>query len=141
MGAKVDRSDKGWEISVTPMYLTPKGRGLFLTPQAPTEEDEEKGMLQLHQMHRDIVFEYPDGVEALAYSDRCQVQGMYARGKVITVQGHPEFNQEIVTELLESRHAVGIFDDGMFKDGMDRVGKRHDGVAVSKAFIKFLLED
>lgn len=130
LGARVDRSDRGWEISVVPMSLTPVGRALF------GQED-----MALHQMHRDVVYVYPEGVEELAYSPRCSVQGMYARGRLVTVQGHPEFNEEVVTELLEARHESGVFDDAMYKDGMDRVGKRHDGVVVSKAFVKFLLQD
>ena len=92
-------------------------------------------------MHRDIVLEYPDGVEKLAYSPRCEVQGMYKKDKLITVQGHPEFNHEIVTELLDNRHKAGIFDDIMYNEAMDRVKKHHDGVTVSQAFLRFLLDD
>lgn len=29
LDVKVDRSDRGWEISVTPVQLTPKGKELF----------------------------------------------------------------------------------------------------------------
>ena len=46
-----------------------------------------------------------------------------------------------MTELLETRHRQGIFDDDVYKDGLARVGKDHDGVAVAKAFLRFLLED
>ena len=130
MGARVDRSDRGWEISVVPMSLTSRGKELF-------GQDD----MSLHQMHRDVVYVYPEGVEELAYSSRCAVQGMYVRNRLITVQGHPEFTDEIVTELLEARHASGVFDDEMYRDGMRRVGDRHDGVAVSRAFIKFLLDE
>ena len=91
-------------------------------------------------MHRDIVYNYPDGVEPLAYTEKCAVQGMYIPHRVITVQGHPEFNEEIVRELLIARHASGIFDDEQFKDMMGRVDKYQDGVVVSKAFLKFLLD-
>ncbi|KAG0652502.1 glutamine amidotransferase [Hyphodiscus hymeniophilus] len=84
LGAKVDRSDKGWEASVTAIDLTKKGQEIF-----------EKTALALHQMHRDIVYNYPDGVESLAYTEKCAVQGMYIPKRVITVQGHPEFNEEI----------------------------------------------
>ena len=91
-------------------------------------------------MHRDIVYNYPDGVEPLAYSEKCAVQGMYIPQRLITVQGHPEFNEEIVPELLIARHASGIFDDEIFKDSMRRVDKYHDGVVVSQAFLRFLLE-
>ncbi|OCK78856.1 GMP synthase [Lepidopterella palustris CBS 459.81] len=130
LGAKVDRSDAGWEISVTPMALTQKGKELF-----------KQDNLSLHQMHRDIVYEYPEGVEELGASPRCSVQGMYVEGRIITVQGHPEFNQQIVTEILQARHSQGIFNDELFEDAMARVGKDHDGVAVSSAFLRFLLED
>ncbi|RMZ76811.1 hypothetical protein DV738_g4687, partial [Chaetothyriales sp. CBS 135597] len=61
----------------------------------------------IHQMHRDIVFAYPEGVEALGSSPVCQVQGMYASGRLFTIQGHPEFNKEITTEILSSRHDAG----------------------------------
>ena len=92
-------------------------------------------------MHRDIVYECPKGVEGLGASPRCSVQGMYVKGRVITVQGHPEFNQQIMTEILEARHDQGIFNDELYEDGMARAGKHHDGVVVSSAFLRFLLED
>ncbi len=65
---------------------------------------------------------------------------MYFPKRAITIQAHPEFNEEIVREILISRHAAGIFDDAAFKDAMDRVDRNQDGVVVSKAFLKFLLE-
>ena len=91
-------------------------------------------------MHRDIVYNYPDGTEELAYTEKCPVQGMYISKRLITVQGHPEFNEEIVRELLIARHASGVFDDEQFKDSMGRVAMAQDGVVVSKAFLQFLLD-
>lgn len=92
-------------------------------------------------MHRDIVHEYPEGAEKLAASPRCLVQGMYVKGKYITVQGHPEFNQQIVSEILKNRNEQGIFNDEQYNEAMIRVANRHDGVAVAKGFLRFLLED
>jgi GMP synthase-like glutamine amidotransferase len=92
-------------------------------------------------MHRDILFYYPEGVEHLGSSPVCSVQGMYKKGHIITVQGHPEFTEDIVTEILRARHAMGIFNDEDFEKYMDKAGKPHDGVVVSKAFIEFLLDD
>jgi GMP synthase-like glutamine amidotransferase len=91
-------------------------------------------------MHLDAVFEYPPGVEELAYTQSCNVQGMYIAKRLITVQGHPEFNEEIVRELLTARHELGIFDDETFSDAMSRVDKCQDGVVVAQAFLRFLLE-
>ncbi|KAH6676519.1 class I glutamine amidotransferase-like protein [Halenospora varia] len=130
MGMKVGRSDKGWEISVTALDLTKKGQEIF-----------GKTALSLPQMHRDIVYEYPEGVENLAGNEKCAVQAMYIPKRLITVQGHPEFNIEIQKEIFKVRHGLGIFDDAMYKDAMDRVDKYHDGVVVSQAFLRFLLDD
>lgn len=80
-------------------------------------------------------------IEPLGHSPLCEVQGMYARGRLITVQGHPEFDERIVRELLQARHEQAIFDDEMFEDGMKRVVDRNDGVIVAAAFLRFLLED
>ena len=91
-------------------------------------------------MHRDCVFYYPEGVQELGYSPVCKVQGMYSPKRLITMQGHPEFNQEIMTEIINTRHATGIFDDTAFETHMKKVGLPHDGLVVSQAFLKFLLE-
>ncbi|KAI9709600.1 MAG: hypothetical protein M1828_002408 [Chrysothrix sp. TS-e1954] len=130
MGAPVGRSDKGWEASVTLMKLSEKGQALY-----------RKEILSIHQMHRDVVKSYPPGVEELGSSPRCDVQGMYAKNRLMTVQGHPEFNEQIMRELLESRHFQGIFDDKLYDDAMSRVANHHDGVIVGAAFLRFLLDD
>jgi GMP synthase-like glutamine amidotransferase len=66
---------------------------------------------------------------------------MYIPKRVMTVQGHPEFTEEIMRELLVSAHASGFFDEDLFEDSMRRVDKYQDGVVVAQAFLRFLLED
>jgi len=150
MDVKVARSDRGWEVSVSPVQLTKKGKELFGVEELVCRtmcvakellQRANRSLLQaIHQMHRDIVYQYPKSVEHLGSSPRCEVQGMYEKARLITVQGHPEFSGDIVSELLEARHASGVFDDTMYKDGMERVRKHHDGVAIGAAFIRFLRE-
>src|ERR1700742_4774819 len=94
----------------------------------------------LHQLHRDIVYNYPPGVEELAYTEKCAVQGMYLAKRFITVQGHPEFNEEIMREIIIARHAAGIFDDDLYADALGRGGDHQDGVVVSRAFLRFMME-
>lgn len=91
-------------------------------------------------MHRDIVTAVPEGAVNLGSTNRCSIQGMFFPKRFISVQGHPEFTSDIVSEILEARHTVGIFTDEEFKDMIGRVGKEHDGVIVAKAFLKFALE-
>ncbi|KAL2076253.1 hypothetical protein VTL71DRAFT_1196 [Oculimacula yallundae] len=130
LGKKVARSDAGWEISVTAMDLTKKGQEVF-----------GRTSLALHQMHRDIVYEYPEGAEELAYTDKCSVQAMYVPRRYISVQGHPEFTEDIMREIVKVRHATGLFTDEMEKDAIERVDRYQDGVVVAATFLKFLLEE
>lgn len=92
-------------------------------------------------MHKDLVYYYPEGVEELGSSGPCKVQGMYIPSRVITVQGHPEFTEDIVAELLENRHKQSIFGDAIYEEAIARVGKPHDGVLVAQAFLKFLMDE
>lgn len=66
---------------------------------------------------------------------------MYLPQKFITVQGHPEFTPDIVTELLERRREQGVFGEVIFEEGMGRVRGGHDGVVVAGAWLRFLLMD
>lgn len=91
-------------------------------------------------MHRDEVVSLPDKTTVLASTDRCAVQAFYIPGRVITVQGHPEFTASVVREILELRHSVGVFDDETFEDAVRRVEHEHDGVAIARAFLRFLRE-
>lgn len=129
MGAKVGRSVRGWELSVVPMSLTEQGKKLF-----------GKDTLRIMQMHRDIVHEHPQGTLPLATTDVCAVQGFYVPGRVIAVQGHPEFTEYIVSEVLRMRHDQKIFGDALFEDAIGRAADEHDGVLIAQAFIKFLRE-
>jgi GMP synthase-like glutamine amidotransferase len=92
-------------------------------------------------MHRDVVEGITDDATAIGSSDRCENQGMYKKGNFITVQGHPEFTHGIVEELLKVRQKQGIFPDGVYEDGMQRLKNHDDGVLVAQAFLRFLLEE
>ncbi|KAF1824386.1 class I glutamine amidotransferase-like protein [Dissoconium aciculare CBS 342.82] len=127
----VGRSEAGWELAVTELQLSEVGKSIF----------GGRETIAIHQMHRDIVHgPYPASIESLASTDRCATQGMYARNRLITVQGHPEFTKDIVAELLERRHEGKILDDETFNEAMSRVSRDHDGLAIAEAFIRFLLE-
>ncbi|KAF2855610.1 glutamine amidotransferas-like protein class-I [Plenodomus tracheiphilus IPT5] len=129
LGAPVGRSDDGWEISVMPVELTAKGKEIF-----------RQDTLSIHQMHRDVVFSYPPTVTPLGGSPRCLTQGMYTPNRLISLQGHPEFNEGIVSHLVRMRNEQGIFGDEQARDALERVGRKHDGVVIAEAFLRFLLE-
>ncbi|KAH9908458.1 class I glutamine amidotransferase-like protein [Xylariomycetidae sp. FL2044] len=129
LGVEVARNVRGWELSVVEHELTEEGKKVF---------GLEK--LSIHQMHRDAVFGFPPGAVPLARTAVCANQAMYIPGRMISVQGHPEFTEDMVREILEMRKYGGILGDDIFADGMRRVGDRHDGVAVARAFLRFMRE-
>ncbi|OJD17123.1 hypothetical protein AJ78_02768 [Emergomyces pasteurianus Ep9510] len=130
LGVKVGPNEGGWEVAVHDMDLTAEGKKLFGVDK-----------LRLQQMHRDIVHYCPPNVTLLGSSPVCQVQGMYAPGRFISVQGHPEFTKDIVAEILDARRNAGVFPPGIYEGGMATVGNDHDGIVVGKAFLEFLINE
>ncbi|EHA26239.1 hypothetical protein ASPNIDRAFT_172301 [Aspergillus niger ATCC 1015] len=128
LGARVGRNTAGWELAVCEVDLTETGKELF-----------GRDKLRIHQMHQDIAYGYPSEVISLGASPRCAVQGMYVPGKLISVQGHPEFREDIMTEILTLRTAAGIFSKEQSEDAFNRAGIPHDGIAITMAFLKLLI--
>ncbi|KXJ88174.1 glutamine amidotransferase class-I [Microdochium bolleyi] len=129
LGAQVGRNDRGWEISVVPLELNEEGKKVF-----------GRDTLRIHQMHRDAVLTLPPGCTPLASTAACPIQAMYIPGRMIAVQGHPEFTEDMVREILQLRKYGGILSDDIFEDGMRRVGDEHDGVEIARVFMRFLRE-
>jgi hypothetical protein len=81
----------------------------------------------------------PPGVEILGYTSKCRVHGMSIPNKLITIQGHPEFKEQIMREILVLRHSTGIIDDELFEDATSRTSKPCEGVYVAKAFLELFI--
>lgn len=91
-------------------------------------------------MHRDLVFETPEGCVNLGFSGPCSVQGLYMPKRLISIQAHPEFNEYIMTQVLKARHDSGVFNDELYKSGSSRAAKEHDGELLARRFIQFIVE-
>ena len=91
-------------------------------------------------MHQDIVATLPEGAVNLGSNAKCEFQGMYIPKRVIAVQAHPEFSQQIIEGVLKARRGRVITDE-LYHSGMSRAATPHDGLLVSKVFWRFLLED
>jgi GMP synthase-like glutamine amidotransferase len=134
LGAPVGRNSKGWEASITPMKLTQIGLKVF-------PELAQYNGISLMQMHQDIVSELPAGTELLASTDVCPVQGIYKAQSLLTLQGHPEFTEFIVSTLIEKRKETGLFNPELVNDSLGRLHDRNDGQSVAKAVVRFLFND
>ncbi|KAE8152189.1 Aldehyde/histidinol dehydrogenase [Aspergillus avenaceus] len=128
LGARVGRGDH-WELSVGSMALSEEGKQLF-----------SQDVLSIQQMHRDIVFEVPKGFVNLGSTPLCEIQGLYEPGRAFTVQGHPEFDEFVMTNLVTIRNKQGVFDDDLAQDALSRAGNQADGVLIAKTICKLILE-
>lgn len=53
----------------------------------------------------------PEDFVNVGSSERCDVQGVYKRGRVLTLQGHPEFDNNIMVEFGKPLLGKGIMDE------------------------------
>ena len=59
----------------------------------------------------------------------------------MTVQGHPEFDEQIEREILKLRNDMGVIPDDTYTEALGRVADKHDGMVAIRAFLRFLLDD
>jgi len=135
LGGRVEKNNGVWEAGVYNVELSQLGKQVF---GAPT--------INIHQMHQDIVTKAPDGFQLLGSTPRASNQGMvmlhsppsdsasseinvHRDVHVFTIQGHPEFNSDIVNKILTKRGAAGRMSPTTVAEGRERAGKEHDGVS------------
>ena len=95
LGGKAEKSDKGWVAG---------GRTLPVHKHPVTGADMGEGEDTSHTLlytHQDQVVALPPKAQAWLGDSLCPIAGMTIPGRVLTVQGHPEFSADYLTALLE----------------------------------------
>uniref|UniRef100_A0A6A7G8N2 Glutamine amidotransferase YLR126C n=1 Tax=Hirondellea gigas TaxID=1518452 RepID=A0A6A7G8N2_9CRUS len=100
LGGKSGRSDVGWKIGIQTIKLNDLAHQKF--KNVPSE-------LDLCKVHQDQVLVLPPCAEVLAQSDGVSAEIFSIGDHVLCVQGHPEFNQNIVDEIITTREKAGSF--------------------------------
>jgi len=95
-GGRVVRAPQGWGVGVQTAALV--RRAEWMMPAA----DE----VRLLASHQDQVTALPEGAELFAGSEFCPLAGYTVGDRVLTFQGHPEFNREYAAALLDSRRQL-----------------------------------
>ncbi|PVI01597.1 class I glutamine amidotransferase-like protein [Periconia macrospinosa] len=146
LGSTIKPNEDGeWELSHTPIELTPVGRSLF---NLPTNESH----IRLHQMHLDTVVDAPSPektdlldndvkVYVWGSSKHTDVQGVYIKKRLFTTQGHMEFNEVNVKRQLEMRVKSGSVREKDANEASERADWMHDGLLVAKAVLRFFHGD
>lgn len=165
LGGKCELNEKGLEIGVRSIVLTPSGRAL-LGASSP----EHSGAIvrraspftfphyqmicnvvfcpqRLHQFHSDHVTKLPPGFTCIGSTPDCHVHGMVypetvtslADARVVTLQGHPEHTPEMV--LRYTAHAVekGAVSSEEAEHLRYKAGLNDDGLFVGAILLRFIV--
>ncbi|KFY16772.1 hypothetical protein V492_01111 [Pseudogymnoascus sp. VKM F-4246] len=128
----VSRNPKGWEIRVHAINLSAKFMVRFgavsSNPVAPSQ-------MRLRLIHRDHVNpnSVPDDFVKVGGSELSEIQGVYKRGRVLTLQGHPEFDDEVI--LDSGKPILGDRVADKIRTGQD------DSQYAARAILEFLREE
>lgn len=120
LGGKVEKSTDGWRVG-------------------PTEYFFDGDTLVLNAWHQDQVVEKPDEAEVTASSDFCQYAGFAYKGPAMSVQPHPEFDQDALHLLLTAR-APGVVPADRIAEATARSSLPVDNSAMGEKIAAFFKE-
>lgn len=121
LGGKVEKFSGGWGLGPQEYELTAKPGWMAEAPER----------LTVSAVHQDQVVEAPPGATRLASSPFCEnailVYGDPERPAAITIQPHPEFDDEFLKDLIAARRGAA-FPEPLAEAGLARIeagGPRH----------------
>jgi GMP synthase-like glutamine amidotransferase len=135
----VCKDPSGWELGVHPITLSPS----FLTHFGPvTSNPSNPSELRLQFVHADHVDlqVLHDGFVSVGRSEHCGLQGIWKRGRVLTYQGHAEFDRFINAETLKV-FGKPIWEERFLEKALKQVDKDDDAVWAATVMLKFFLEE
>ncbi|PSR77923.1 class I glutamine amidotransferase-like protein [Coniella lustricola] len=134
-GVLVEPHPNGWEVGVSRVHLTEAFRSRFASLNPTSQKIPESIRLQF--VHADqVVFtqcqtssdfsqsSLPEPWTLVGSTEHCAVQGVYFPGRVLTLQGHFEFDK------FENQQTMRIFGAQDFPD---------DGDVMAEMVVQFLL--
>lgn len=91
-------------ITMTTDAVKPGG---FLGEKTPNS-------LAIIKCHQDGVLELPESATLLGYSDKCNVEMASFGNHFLSIQGHPEYNKEIIFEIIDRLVSMNLMEVCLF---------------------------
>lgn len=101
LGGRSYRNPSGWELGVHQLSATDAFQA------EPYTEGVDLDSLNILQIHQDHVETLPPDGRLLAHTPATPVQVFAVGDHVLCMQGHPEFNEAILRDLVERRMESG----------------------------------
>jgi hypothetical protein len=98
--------------------------------------------MRLQFVHADhvVLHSLPKGFHVVGSSQHCVLQGIWKKGRVLTYQGHAEFDRFINGETLKA-FGKPIWDEGYLERALEAVERDDDAVWAAGVMLRFFLED
>ncbi|KAF7535050.1 hypothetical protein G7054_g5686 [Neopestalotiopsis clavispora] len=162
LGVVVERDPKGWELGVHEIRFTDNfhaamksslGSKTLTTDERPLTPDTEQNRtierkdpisLKLQFVHADHVRlphteALPRPWMVIGSSEHCAVQGVYDQSRVLTFQGHFEFNRFINSETIKVFGAS--WEPARLEKALDDMDADDDALRAADIVMGFLLTD
>lgn len=139
---RVEKDPSGWELGVQEITLHPKFRDVFSTNTANGKPIIEK--LRLQFVHHDHIFvprenALPASWLTLGSTEHCATQGLYEPGRVLTLQGHFEFDRFVNGETL--KFFFPDWEEKRLEAALEAVDRDDDAEIAAKMVLDFFLEE
>lgn len=121
LGGKVEKFSGGWAV----------GR---------TNYDWQGQELTLNAWHQDQVVELPEGAEILASNDHCKAAMLGYGDRIWTVQAHPEFPNEFIRGLIETR-GKGVVPDVLLAAATEELANPVDNHVIATHLVEFFKKE
>ncbi|MQL80318.1 hypothetical protein Taro_012764 [Colocasia esculenta] len=133
LGGRTGRAEVGWELGVKTLHVVSDQVSQLYGLALPSALN---GM----ESHQDQVSMVPPGAVVLASSDKTKIE-MFALGDyVLGMQCHPEFSEDVLIDIIQSRLSRKVIEDGVAKEAIESFEKRKPDNdllrALCKAFLK-----
>ncbi|KAF9929468.1 hypothetical protein FBU30_001541 [Linnemannia zychae] len=126
--AKVGKNTRGWELGWTLTNLTEEGKKFW-----------EMDSMRIQELHQDAVYDVPTRFTLLATTAHTANQSMISDdGRIISLQGHPEFTGPIMKEFIKFRTANGTFNKELSEASMKVNDNPLDSNSTAARIVEFI---
>jgi len=121
LGGKVEKYQGGWSVG-------------------PTQYDFDGETLAMNAWHQDQVTSPPPGAQTIASSPFCQYAGLAYDTRGLSVQAHPEFADEFVEGLIDTR-GRGLVPDTVLDEAREKLGAPLDSPHIAGRIAAFFKQN
>ncbi|KFZ23283.1 hypothetical protein V502_02243 [Pseudogymnoascus sp. VKM F-4520 (FW-2644)] len=136
----VSQDPKGWKLGLHDISLSPQ----FLSHFGPVPSNPASpSQMRLRFTHADHVIlpSLPSDFLSVGRSEHCALQGVYKTGRVLTFQGHPEYDEWINIETITSYGAT-IWTEEVLQEALEKLKKgEDDNLYAARVMLDFLVEE